>query len=607
MQPFGQQTHVNVGKREFGVAKTIDFLTVALRACEGLEREGNMFTVHSPWGRLHVSCPRLCPGWWTLECGMDSWAGGVEVQISSPSDPLLVLSGENAGAENIYLQDRGPYDITLMISPWPSRISVQRLRLRRLSQLEAMQKITSGASRFLRKPNRVDILKRIGRRFVAGQALGMRTEVLSPASSGAGVSPAKVHHPTRGAEHAESWSGVRAVLGMGDRLDARARAIVEDVFAASPSLKALYCDAREGDDILIRKPWDAELAKWHDFAGLPVFIREEWWRAGEPAWLQLKRIAATSPDGVGHIPLPLVERPHQRAPVLPFPPLPNLARYPRVSVLLPTKVRLDLLKKCLEGLSTATGYPDVEVVVIDNGSEQKVLLEVLDEARRSLKITTVVDNGDFNFSRLINAGAKAATGEVILILNDDVEPIQPGWLHRIVESVLSTGVGAVGARLLYPDGSIQHAGVALGIGGVCGHLYKGTSREEAERTAEIVYPGSRMAVTGACLAVRRDVFDVVQGFDEQLPVALNDIDFCLRLGAMGYRNIYRGDAVLIHHESQSRGADDISVVSRRRLARETGRFLARWRQVIESDPFSSPALDRQSERGVAHRALQSQA
>jgi len=198
MQPFGQQTHVNVGKREFGVAKTIDFLTVALRACEGLEREGNMFTVHSPWGRLHVSCPRLCPGWWTLECGMDSWAGGVEVQISSPSDPLLVLSGENAGAENIYLQDRGPYDITLMISPWPSRISVQRLRLRRLSQLEAMQKITSGASRLLRKPNRVDILKRIGRRFVAGQALGMRTEVLSPASSGAGVSPAKCIIP-RGA------------------------------------------------------------------------------------------------------------------------------------------------------------------------------------------------------------------------------------------------------------------------------------------------------------------------------------------------------------------------------------------------------------------------
>ena len=270
-------------------------------------------------------------------------------------------------------------------------------------------------------------------------------------------------------------------------------------------------------------------------------------------------------------------------------------------------MRLDLLKKCLEGLSTATGYPDVEVVVIDNGSEQKVLLEVLDEARRSLKITTVVDNGDFNFSRLINAGAKAATGEVILILNDDVEPIQPGWLHRIVESVLSPGVGAVGARLLYPDGSIQHAGVALGIGGVCGHLYKGTSREEAERTAEIVYPGSRMAVTGACLAVRRDVFDAVQGFDDQLPVALNDIDFCLRLGEMGYRNIYRGDAVLIHHESQSRGADDISVVSRRRLARETGRFLGRWRHVIESDPFCSPALDRQSERGVAHRALQSQA
>jgi GT2 family glycosyltransferase len=608
MQAAGhQKTNALMFEPEARLLGAIDFLAIPMCADDGLERTGDTFTIHRPWARLRVPRAMLRPGWWLVECNMEGGSRTAEVQISSPSDPLIVLNGHNAGSEYIYLQHAGPYEIALLISAWPGRVRVKRLRLRRLSEFEASQRIASAAWRVLRNPNRLDVLKRIGQRLIAGQALGMRSAASDPAKVVVPVTPLEAQTRQAAIEHAESWSGVRVILGAGDTVDPRARRIVEDTFAASPGLKALYSDALEDGRIVIRKAWDPELARWHDLAGLPVFVREDSWRDGEPAWAQLTALAASSPNTVGHIPLPLAERPPQPTPVLKSPPQPILARYPRVSVLLPTKVRLDLLKKCLEGLSTATGYPDVEVVVIDNGSEQKVLLEVLDEARRSLSITTVADNGDFNFSRLINAGAKAATGEVILILNDDVEPIQPGWLHRIVESVLSTGVGAVGARLLYPDGSIQHAGVALGIGGVCGHLYKGTSREEAERTAEIVYPGSRMAVTGACLAVRRDVFDAVQGFDDQLPVALNDIDFCLRLGATGYRNIYRGDAVLIHHESQSRGADDISVVSRRRLARETVRFLARWRQVIESDPFSSPALDRQSERGVAHRALQSQA
>ena len=449
-------------------------------------------------------------------------------------------------------------------------------------------------------------MKRIGKRLVAGQPLGMRTAGLPPEVLTNPAQPTAVSFSTPANDHAESWPGVRVILGEGYRVDPRARAIVEDAFAMSPSLKAIYSDVREGGDVVLRKPWDIELARWHDLAGLPVFVREECWRDSEPAWPQLKALSANEDGAVGHVPLPLADRPPQPAPILTPPPQPVLGAFPRVSVVLPTKVRLDLLEKCLAGLSNATGYPNLEVVVVDNGSDQKVLQEVLNDARRLLKIITVVDNGDFNFSRLINAGAKAATGEIILILNDDVEPIHAGWLHRIIDSLLAPGVGAVGARLLYPDGSVQHAGVTLGIGGVCGHLYKGIPTREAERTAEIVYPGSRMAVTGACLAVRRDVFDAVLGFDEQFLVALNDIDFCLRLSARGYRNIYRGDAILIHHESQSRGADDISSESRRRLARETGRFLARWRSLIESDPFSSPALDPQIERGVAHRALRVQ-
>jgi GT2 family glycosyltransferase len=598
-----QQSIARKAEPDAPVATAVDFLAVPFRADKGLERSGNTFSIRRPWARLRVPGTRLRAGWWLLECDMEGGGITAEVQLSCPSDPLIVFSGQNAGAENIYLQGTGPYDIALLISPWPGSVRVKRLRLRRLSQFQALQRISAGASRVLRNPNRFELLKRIGKRLVAGQALGMRTAPSAPAVTSAPMTPAAVHRQTSAIEHVGSWPGVRVILGDGYRVDPRARAIVEDAFATSPGLKALYSDVREGGDIVVRRGWDPELAGWHDLAGLPVFVREECWRAGEPTWPQLSAIAANSAGAVGHIPLPLADRPPQPAAALTPPLQPALGGFPSVSVVLPTKVRLDLLKKCLAGLSAATGYPDLEVVVVDNGSDQRVLREVLDDARRSLKITTVVDNGDFNFSRLINAGAKAATGEIILILNDDVEPIHVGWLHRIIDSLLTPGVGAVGARLIYPDGSVQHAGVTLGIGGVCGHLYKGISSEQADRTAEIVYPGSRMAVTGACLAVRRDAFDAVQGFDEQLPVALNDIDFCLRLSANGYRNIYRGDAVLIHHESQSRGADDISAESRRRLARETGRFLARWRSAIENDPFGSPALDPQIERGVAHRAL----
>ena len=192
--------------------------------------------------------------------------------------------------------------------------------------------------------------------------------------------------------------------------------------------------------------------------------------------------------------------------------------------------------------------------------------------------------------------------KVVLLLNDDVEPIAAGWLHRMVDAVLAPDVGAVGARLVYPEGPIQHAGVILGLGGVCGHLWKGLPADEAARNPYVVYPGARLAVTGACLAVRREAFDQVGGLDEQaFPVAYNDIDFCLRLHAAGYRNIYRGDVVLVHYESQSRGHDNETSRRRLRLARETGQFLKRWRRMIEDDPFGSPEFDSTIESGAVHR------
>ena len=198
---------------------------------------------------------------------------------------------------------------------------------------------------------------------------------------------------------------------------------------------------------------------------------------------------------------------------------------------------------------------------------------------------------------------KVAGGEVILLLNDDIEPIEAGWLHKLVTSALVPQAGAVGARLLYPDASIQHAGVVLGLGGTCAHLWRGLDAETASANPYVMSAGARMAVTGACLAVKRDEFEAVGGFDEEaFPVAYNDIDFCLRLHAKGLRNFYRGDAALIHHESQSRGSDDVSAAKHKRQSAEAARFLDRWRHMTNADPYFSPAFDPEMEIGVAHRA-----
>jgi GT2 family glycosyltransferase len=171
----------------------------------------------------------------------------------------------------------------------------------------------------------------------------------------------------------------------------------------------------------------------------------------------------------------------------------------------------------------------------------------------------------------------------------------------MVDSVLDPAIGAVGARLVYSSGDIQHAGVMLGLGGICGHLWRNQSPEDAARNPHIVYPGRRMAVTGACLAVRRDAFDKVGGLDEvNYPVTLNDIDFCLRLDKAGFHTLYRGDAVLLHDESQSRGSDDEERRKRERRRAETRAFRQMWGQLLDDDPFGSPAFDPSTETGAAH-------
>jgi len=271
-------------------------------------------------------------------------------------------------------------------------------------------------------------------------------------------------------------------------------------------------------------------------------------------------------------------------------PLPEPA--PRVSVVIPTRDRAELLSLVLDGLFTRTDYPAIEVVVVDNDSREAQTHALFARYADEPRLTVLPVPGAFNFSDLSNRGAAAGTGDILLFLNNDVEVTGPGWLAEMVSIACDPGIGAVGAKLLYPDGTLQHGGIVLGIGGVAGHGHLGLPGDDPGYFARMAMAHEVSAVTGACLALRRSVFEEVGGFDaEHLKVAFNDVDLCLRVRAGGYRIVWTPHASLIHHESKSRGAED-TPEKRARFEAETRVMRERWAAQLRSDPYYNPNLSR---------------
>ncbi|MCR6625249.1 MAG: glycosyltransferase family 2 protein [Pseudoxanthomonas sp.] len=268
---------------------------------------------------------------------------------------------------------------------------------------------------------------------------------------------------------------------------------------------------------------------------------------------------------------------------------PALARTPRVSIIVPTRDRADLLSVCVRSVMEKTDYPDFEVVVVDNGSVDAATRALLRELRQTPRIRVLDYPVPFNFSAIVNHGAREATGDVLCLLNNDTEVIDPSWLTELVSRATQRDAGAVGAMLYYPDDTIQHAGVVLGLGGVAGHVYTRMGRGAPGYMARAWVAQNMSAVTAACLAVRRSVFEEVGGFDEALPVAFNDIDFCLRLLECGYRNVWTPYAELYHYESASRGSED-SPAKQERFAAEVHAMKWRWGAVLHDDPAYNPNL-----------------
>lgn len=275
---------------------------------------------------------------------------------------------------------------------------------------------------------------------------------------------------------------------------------------------------------------------------------------------------------------------------------PGLSTAPRVSIIVPSKNKACLLQACVAGIDR-TAYLNRELIVIDHDSDEadaRTLLKSLDD--RGDRVLPW--SGTFNYSAMNNAAAALATGEYLCFVNNDIEMIHDDWLERLMAQAIRPEIGAVGAKLLYADGTIQHAGVVIGLGGGAGHAHRHLPNESVGYFNRPHLPQFVAAVTAACLVVARAKFESVGGFDEaDFPVAFNDVDLCLKLRAAGWTNLYEPRATLTHHESKSRGSDRLKK-NRARFAGELAALKRKWKTDTESDPNHHPSLSKLTEQFV---------
>jgi len=262
---------------------------------------------------------------------------------------------------------------------------------------------------------------------------------------------------------------------------------------------------------------------------------------------------------------------------------------PLVSIIIPTRNAEDLLKRCVTSLRQKTAYPRFELLIVDNQSDDGGTRAYLRELQMLPEVRVLEFDAPFNFSAINNFAAGHVRGAVLAFLNNDVEVIAEDWLAEMVGHALRPEVGAVGAKLYYPDGRIQHAGVFLGLGKLAGHAYRGVLDPEPGPDARTFAVQNVSAVTAACMVLRAEVFHAVGSFDVNLPVAYGDVDLCLRLRQRGYRVVWTPHAVLSHRESATRGLDH-SVAKVRRLRLEQRLMLERWGSALSADPAYNPNL-----------------
>jgi GT2 family glycosyltransferase len=372
------------------------------------------------------------------------------------------------------------------------------------------------------------------------------------------------------------------LLEPGDTLAESALFEIAAAIQAEPRPDIIYSD-EDSIDVQGKRSKPRFKTDWN-----PALLREQDY-FGQ---LRFRAREASFERRVCHVPSVLCHRMGERALAstrisVELPPRP-----PKVSIIIPTRDRADLLERCIEGLLNRTDYPAMEVIVVDNDSREEKTRQVF--AKYPVRVLPFP--GEFNWSAMNNAGAQAATGDILLFLNNDIDVIEKGWLQELVKQAWREDTGAVGAKLLFADGTVQHAGIWLGPEGRVIHLLRLSKKDDDGYLSQLSTTRNLSAVTGACMATRRKVFVELQGFDESFPVSYNDLDFCLRLRGKGYQVVWTPYAELLHLESASRGSSEWRW---RKEEADHKRFCAKWQQQMENDPFFNPNLELIGEETLA--------
>ncbi len=263
----------------------------------------------------------------------------------------------------------------------------------------------------------------------------------------------------------------------------------------------------------------------------------------------------------------------------------------RISILIPNRDHADDLRRCIDSIRERSTYENYEIIVIENNSSDRAVFAYYETLKKQKNITVVTYDGEFNYAKINNFGARHASGKYLLLLNNDTQVISMNWLEAMLMYAQRPDVGAVGAKLYYGDRTIQHAGVVIGLGAhrTAGHTHYKINYDNLGYMGKLCYAQNVSAVTGACLMVRKSIYDALGGLDEQFAVALNDVDFCLRLREKGYLNVFTPFAELYHFESASRGSDIVDESKAARYEQESALFRERWKELLaKGDPYYNP-------------------
>ncbi len=263
---------------------------------------------------------------------------------------------------------------------------------------------------------------------------------------------------------------------------------------------------------------------------------------------------------------------------------------PKISIIIPNKDHVEDLRRCITSIIEKSTYDNYEIIVVENNSETREIFAYYEELANNPAVKIITYKGDFNYSAINNLGVSEASGEYVLLLNNDIQIITVNWMEELLMYAQRPDVGAVGAKLYYPDKTIQHAGVVIGLGAhrTAGHVHYRQKRENLGYMGRLCYAQNMSAVTGACLLVKKALYEEAGGLDESFAVSLNDVDFCLKLRRMGYLNVFTPFAEAYHYESASRGSD-MTGEAAARYNDESARFREKWKAELEAgDPYYNP-------------------